>query len=106
MAGWTPDWNLPDIRDGYGAPRLERKTKDKASRVGSASSISMLDEPGTESGVAPFGAKPIRNSKEFSTRFQFALVLIVADSVFFRPPYAHIDRRTLACGFFFHGSGR
>jgi hypothetical protein len=71
VAGWTPDWNLPDIRDGYGAPRLERKTKDKASRVGSASSISMLDEPGTESGVAPFGAKPKgleTRSREFDSR--------------------------------------
>ena len=33
MAEWTPDWNLPDVREDYGAPRMEGKTKDKASSL-------------------------------------------------------------------------
>jgi hypothetical protein len=33
MAGWKLDWSLPDVREGYGAPRVERKTKYKVPRV-------------------------------------------------------------------------
>jgi hypothetical protein len=62
VAEWELDWNLSDVREGYGAPRLERKIKDEDSRLKGASGISTVD--------GPVG----RDTQITTTAFPFAVV--------------------------------